>query len=130
VNDFGSPSLKRFGEGEIRIIRDEYLCLSSRVMRRLFQPLVEAIKVHLSDTVLSKPRLSKLKRVLWQVLCNHSTRRKYCCPWDCDLWEKSSSREKEQLLAQLMMLSIRSLCKSILREKHCSLCYAVYLLHL
>ena len=64
VNDFRSPSLKRFGEGEVQIIRDEYLCLSSRVMRRLFKPLVEAIKGYLSDTVLNKPRLSKIKTMI------------------------------------------------------------------
>ena len=36
VNDFRSPSMKRFAEGEVRIIDDEYLCVSRQAMQRLF----------------------------------------------------------------------------------------------
>ena len=64
VNDFRSPAMKRFGVGEVRITDDKYLCLAPRVMRRLFQPLIKATRDHLGDTVMSKPRLSKIKTMI------------------------------------------------------------------
>lgn len=63
ANDFRSAALKKYGKGEVRILKDEYLCLSSRVMVKLFEPVLEAMKDHLR-ILLSKPELLKVKVVL------------------------------------------------------------------
>ena len=41
VNDCRSAALRRYGSGEVRILNDEYLCLSARVMVKLFEPVLE-----------------------------------------------------------------------------------------
>jgi len=63
TNDFRSASLKRYRYGEVRILNDEYLCLSSRVMKKLFEPVLEAMKDHLK-ALLSNQQLSKVKVML------------------------------------------------------------------
>lgn len=63
INDYLTAALRRYGSGEVRIHNDEYLCLSSRVMVKLFQPVLEAMKDHLK-VLLSEPRLSKVKVML------------------------------------------------------------------
>ena len=63
VNDCRSAALKRYGSGEVRILNDEYLCLSARVMIKLFEPVLEAMKDHLR-VLLSNPQLSKVKVML------------------------------------------------------------------
>lgn len=63
ANDFRSAALKKYGKGEVRILNDEYLCLSSRVMVKLFEPVLEAMKDHLR-VLLSKPELSNVEVVL------------------------------------------------------------------
>ena len=55
LNDYRSPSMKCFAEGVVKIVDDKYLSVSSHAMRSLFQPLIEAIKGCLRDTVLKKP---------------------------------------------------------------------------
>ncbi|KAJ7328613.1 hypothetical protein OS493_023882 [Desmophyllum pertusum] len=47
INDFLTTALKCYASGEVRILNDEYLCLSSRVMVKLFEPVLEAMKDHL-----------------------------------------------------------------------------------
>ena len=63
VNDFRSPSTKKYEEGEVKILDDEYLCLNPCVMLRLLQPSIEAVK-HNLRSLLSKPQLSKVKTIL------------------------------------------------------------------
>ena len=63
INEFLPDSLERYGEGEIRLQKKEYLCLSPRVMMKQFEPVLEAMKDHL-DVLLSKPELSKVKVML------------------------------------------------------------------
>ncbi|KAL9960010.1 hypothetical protein ACROYT_G033400 [Oculina patagonica] len=63
INDFLTTALRRYGSGEVKILNDEYLCLSSRVMVKLFQPVLEAMKDHLK-VLLSEPSLSKVKAML------------------------------------------------------------------
>lgn len=56
LNDYRSPSMKCFAEGVVKIVDDKYLSVSSHAMRSLFQPLLDAIKDCLRDTVLKNPR--------------------------------------------------------------------------
>ena len=63
INDAVTAALKRYSNGEIRILNDEYLCLSSRVMVEQFRPVLEAMKDHLR-VLLSEPRLSKVTVML------------------------------------------------------------------
>ncbi|XP_022801917.1 heat shock 70 kDa protein 12A-like isoform X1 [Stylophora pistillata] len=63
INKFLPHSLARYGEGEIKLQRNEYLCLSPSVMIKQFEPVLEAMKDHL-DVLLSKPELSKVKVML------------------------------------------------------------------
>ena len=62
VNDFRTPVLKRFATGEVKILDDEYLSISSRVMLSLFQPFTEAEK-HRLRALLSKPQLSRVTTI-------------------------------------------------------------------
>ena len=55
-------SMERYGE-EVKIFRNEYLCLSPRVMKKQFEPVLEAMKEHLA-VLLSKPELSRVKVML------------------------------------------------------------------
>ena len=64
VNGCRSAELKRYaGIRKVRILNDEYLCLSARVMVKLFEPVLEAMKDHLR-VLLSNPQLSKVKVML------------------------------------------------------------------
>ena len=63
VNETGSSALKRYGETEIKLKNNEYLSLSSGMMKRLFSPVVEKIKQHLK-TLVRKPELSKVRTML------------------------------------------------------------------
>lgn len=63
INDYLTAALRRHGAGEVKILHDEYLCLSSRVMVKLFEPVLEAMKDHLKE-LLGKPQLSKVKVML------------------------------------------------------------------
>ena len=63
INDYLTAALRRYGAGEVKILHEEYLCLSSRVMVKLFEPVLEAMKDHLKE-LLSKPQLSKVKVML------------------------------------------------------------------
>lgn len=64
VNDFRFPPLKQFAEGEIHIDSYGYLWMSVRVMRKLFQPIVEAITHYLEETVLNKPPFSHVDKMI------------------------------------------------------------------
>ena len=55
-------SMKRYGE-EVKIYKNQYLCLSSRIMKKQFEPVLEAMKEHLA-VLLSKPELSRVKVML------------------------------------------------------------------
>ena len=58
VNDFRTPSLKRYAAGDVKIIDDEFLCFSPKVMRNFFQFFIKAVRRHLK-ALLSKLQLSK-----------------------------------------------------------------------
>jgi len=62
VNDFRSPSMKKYAEGEVKTLDEEYLCLSPIVMLRLLQPFIESVK-HIFRALLRKPQLSKVKSI-------------------------------------------------------------------
>ena len=62
VNDFRTPALKRFATGEIKILDDEYLSISPRVMLSLFQRFTETVK-HGLRALLSKPQLSRVTTI-------------------------------------------------------------------
>ena len=63
VNQIRSPAMERYGEKEVKLKNNEYLSLSSGMMRKLFSPVVESIKKHLK-TLLKQPRLSKVRTML------------------------------------------------------------------
>ena len=63
VKQTQSPAMERYGKKEIKLKRNEYLSLSSGVMRKLFTPIVDSIKEHLKN-VLRKPQLSKVRTML------------------------------------------------------------------
>ena len=63
VNDFRSPCMKKYAKGEVKILDDEYLCLSPSVMLRLLWPFIESVK-HKLRALLSKPQLSEVKTIL------------------------------------------------------------------
>ena len=56
-------ALKCHGESDITLRTNEYICLSSKVMKGLFKPVLDCIKEHLT-TVLRRPRLSKVETML------------------------------------------------------------------
>ena len=63
VNQTRSPAMARYGEKKVKLRNDEYLSLSSDVMKKLFDPVIEDIKKHLK-TLQRKPQLSKVKNML------------------------------------------------------------------
>ena len=63
INDFLSSSMKRYKSGDVKILNDEYLCLSSKVMVKLFEPVLEAMKNHLNG-LLSRPELCNVNVML------------------------------------------------------------------
>ena len=63
INDFRSSALKRFKSGEVKILNDEYLCLSPSVMLKLFEPVLETMKEHLNG-LLNLSELSKVNMML------------------------------------------------------------------
>ena len=63
VKQTQSPAMERYGEKEIKLKSNEYLSLSSGMMRKLFTPVVDSIKQHLRN-VLRKPQLSKVQTML------------------------------------------------------------------
>ena len=58
-----SSAVERYGKNEITLRTNEYISLSSKVMKGLFKPVLDRIKEHLT-TVLRRPKLSKVKTVL------------------------------------------------------------------
>ncbi len=63
VNQTRSSAMERYGEKEIKLKNNEYLSLSSRMMKKLFSPVVGSIKEHLK-TLMKQPRLSKVQTML------------------------------------------------------------------
>ena len=63
VNQTRSPAMERYGEKEVKLKNNEYLSLSSKMMKKLFTPVVKSIKEHLK-TMLRKPQLSKVQAML------------------------------------------------------------------
>ena len=53
----------RYGEKEVKLRNNEYLALSSEVMKKLFVPVIEDIKKHLRS-LQKNPQLSKVKTML------------------------------------------------------------------
>lgn len=64
ANQSWSPAIERYGAKEVKIKNNEYLSLSSGMMRRLFTPVVDCIKEHLK-TLKKKPQLLKVKTMLF-----------------------------------------------------------------
>ena len=63
ANRSRSRAMVRYGEEKIKLKNDEYLALSSGVMKQLFAPVIQAIKKHL-QTLQREPKLSKVKTML------------------------------------------------------------------
>lgn len=63
ANQTHSPAMARYGKKDIKLKNDEYLSLSSGVMRKLFDPVVQGIKKHLK-TVQRRPQLSDIRIML------------------------------------------------------------------
>jgi len=63
VNQTKSPVMEQYGEKEVKLKNNEYLSLSSGMMKKLFYPVVESIKEHLK-TLMKQPRLSKVQTML------------------------------------------------------------------
>ena len=63
ANQSRSRAMARYGEKEIKLKNNEYLSLSSGVMKQLFAPVVEGIKRHLK-TLQRESKLSKVQTML------------------------------------------------------------------
>ena len=63
VNQMQSPAMKRYGTSQVKLKNDEYLALSSSMMKKLFSPTLEHIKNHLKD-LLQESKLSKMTTML------------------------------------------------------------------
>ena len=63
VNQTKSSVMERYGEKEVKLKNNEYLSLSSGIMKGLFTPVVKSIKEHLK-ALLKKPSLSKVQIML------------------------------------------------------------------
>jgi len=63
VTQTKSLAMERYGEKEVKLKNNEFLSLSSGMMKGLFDPVVRSIKKHLK-TLLKKPSLSKVQIML------------------------------------------------------------------
>ena len=63
VNQTRIPAMERYGEKEIKLKNNEYLSLSSGMVKKLFTPVVGKIKQHLK-TLMKQPQLSKVQIML------------------------------------------------------------------
>ena len=63
ANQSRSRAMERYGEKEVKLKSNEYLSLSSGMMKKLFKPVVQSIKDHLK-TLKRKPQLSKVETML------------------------------------------------------------------
>ena len=63
VNQTKSSGMERYGEKKVKLKNNEYLSLSSEIMKGLFTPVVKSIKKHLK-TLLKKTSLSKVQIML------------------------------------------------------------------
>ena len=59
VTQSRSSAMERYGSKEIKLKNNEYLSLSSGMMKKLFTPVVDRIKEHLKS-LLGKPQLAKV----------------------------------------------------------------------
>ena len=58
--DINTAIRQHYSLDEIKVLRNEYLCLEPKVMRQLFNPVLDDIISHLSN-LLAKPELSEVK---------------------------------------------------------------------
>ena len=63
VNQARSPVMESYGEKEIKLKNNEYLSLSSGMVKKLFTPVVQKIKQRLK-TLMKQPQLSKVQTML------------------------------------------------------------------
>ena len=63
VNHTKSTVMERYGDKEVKLKNNEYLSLSSGIMKGLFTPVLKSIKKHLK-TLLKKTNLSKVQIML------------------------------------------------------------------
>ena len=61
--DINTAIQQHYSLDEIKVLRNEYLCLEPKVMRQLFNPVLDDIISHLSN-LLAKPELSEVKFAL------------------------------------------------------------------
>lgn len=64
VTQSRSPTMERYGRMEIKLKNNEYLSLSSGIMKKLFTPVVDQIKEHLKS-LHRKPKLAKVQSMLF-----------------------------------------------------------------
>ncbi|KAL9960023.1 hypothetical protein ACROYT_G033413 [Oculina patagonica] len=58
-----NSAMQRYGEQNVKLRKNEYLCLSPTIMKTLFEPVLESIKEHLK-TLQERQRCSKVKTML------------------------------------------------------------------
>lgn len=58
-----SSTMQRYGEQEVKLRKNEYLCLSPSVMKMLFKPVLDDIKEHLK-ALQGRQQVSKVKTML------------------------------------------------------------------
>ena len=63
LNETQSSVMDSCETKDVRLKNEEYLCLSSGMMKKLFNLVVERIKQHLK-TLMKKPQLSKVQTML------------------------------------------------------------------
>jgi len=64
VTQSRSSAMERYGSMEIKLKNDEYLSLSSGIIKKLFTPVVDQIKEHLKS-LHRKPQLAKVQLMLF-----------------------------------------------------------------
>ena len=64
VNDFLSPSMKLYDDGEVKMVDDEYLCLSPKCMLTLFEPFIETVTQQLKALVSKRPLSTGMRRTM------------------------------------------------------------------
>lgn len=63
VTQSRSSAMERYGSKEIKLKNNEYLSLSSGIMKKLFTPVLDRIKEHLKS-LLGKPQLAKVQTMI------------------------------------------------------------------
>ena len=54
ISDHGTPAALATGYGDVRFVRNEYFCLESTAMKKLFEPVLNGILNHLANLLQSR----------------------------------------------------------------------------